>query len=87
MSNGERSPAALIIGLILLAYAWIISGAWVDLPSWLHAGKTINTHVGVAWYAGLVIAIFGLWNMVQPLSRGPSSTTSSGRPWRGSATS
>lgn len=68
MSNGERSPAALIIGLILLAYAYIISQAYVDLPSWTHAGKAINTHVGVAWYAGLVVAIFGLWNLVQPLA-------------------
>ena len=68
MSNGERSPAALIIGLILLAYAWIISGAWVDLPSWLHAGKTVHTQVGVAWYAGLIVTIFGLWNMAMPLA-------------------
>lgn len=73
--NGEkRSPAALIVGIILLVYALIlkrheaaaIPGFLMELMNYLKAGKTVDTQVGVGIWAGTIISLFGIWNLVQP---------------------
>jgi len=73
--NGEkRSPAALIVGIILLVYALLlkrheaaaIPGALMELMNYLKAGKTVDTQVGVGIWAGTIISLFGIWNLVQP---------------------
>ncbi|MBI5213478.1 MAG: hypothetical protein HY957_08940, partial [Nitrospirae bacterium] len=73
--NGEKkSPAALIVGVILLVYALLlkrheaaaIPGFLMELMNYLKAGKTVDTQVGVGLWAGTIISLFGIWNLVQP---------------------
>ncbi|WP_333656417.1 hypothetical protein, partial [Dissulfurispira sp.] len=71
--NGEkRSPAALIIGIILLIYAIVlkrheaaaIPGFLAELAATLKTSKTIDTQVGVGMWAGIIVSLFGIWNLV-----------------------
>jgi len=73
--NGEkRSPAALITGIILLIYAIVlkrheaaaIPGFLSELAATLKTSKTIDTQVGVGMWAGIIVSLFGVWNLVQP---------------------
>lgn len=73
--NGEkRSPAALIVGLILLVYALVlksqdaavIPGFLAELAATLKTNKTIDTQVAVGLWSGIIISIIGVWNLVVP---------------------
>ncbi|MEW6738280.1 MAG: YeiH family protein [Nitrospirota bacterium] len=73
--NGEKkSPAALITGIILLIYAIVlkrheaaaIPGFLAELAATLKTSKTIDTQVGVGIWAGIIVSLFGIWNLVQP---------------------
>ncbi len=73
--NGEkRSPAALIVGLILLVYALVlkrqdaavIPGFLAELAATLKTNKTIDTQVAVGLWSGIIISIVGIWNLAVP---------------------
>ncbi|MBI5379910.1 MAG: putative sulfate exporter family transporter [Nitrospirae bacterium] len=72
MSNGqERSPAALIVALILIGYAIILkhTGILSGGVEWLGQTKHIDDQYVVALYAGIVGLVFGLWNLASPPGR------------------
>lgn len=73
--NGEkRSPAALILGLILLIYGLILKrqdaavepGFLINAATYLKTGKEIGTQIAVGIWAGTIISFFGLWNLAVP---------------------
>jgi uncharacterized integral membrane protein (TIGR00698 family) len=73
--NGEkRSPAAIIVGLILLVYALILKrqdtavtpGFLMDLAAYLKTARTVDTQVSVGLWAGGIITFFGVWNLAIP---------------------
>lgn len=74
MNGVKRSPAALIVGLILLIYALILKrqdaavtpGFLIDLATYLKTTKTVDIQVGVGLWAGIIISLFGIWNLIQP---------------------
>ncbi|MFA5810635.1 MAG: putative sulfate exporter family transporter, partial [Thermoleophilia bacterium] len=74
MNVEKRSPAALIIGLILLAYALILRGqnesltpsGLVAIAEFLKTGKTIGTQISVGLWAGIIVTVIGIWNLAVP---------------------
>jgi len=74
MNEEKRSPVALITGLILLAYALVLRSqnaalapsGLVALADFLKTGNTIGTQISVGMWAGIIISLFGLWNMAVP---------------------
>jgi len=74
MSKEKRSPAALIVGLILLAYALVLKtqnaaltpSGLVAVADYLKTMGTIGSQVSVGLWAGTIISLFGIWNLVFP---------------------
>ena len=73
--NGEkRSPAALLMGLILLIYGLLLKqqdaavapGFLIETANYLKTNKEIGTQIGVAVWGGAIISFFGLWNLTMP---------------------
>ncbi len=74
MNEEKRSPIALIIGLILLAYALLLRSqnesltpaGLVAVAEYLKAGKTISTQISVGLWSGIIISLVGVWNLAVP---------------------
>ena len=73
--NGEkRSPAALIIGLILLAYALVLRSqntsitpiGLVGIAEYLKTGRSIGTQISVGMWSGIIVTLIGIWNLAVP---------------------
>lgn len=72
--NEKRSPVALITGLILLIYALVFRSqnaalapeGLAAIAEYLKTGKTIGTQISVGMWAGIIISLFGIWNMAVP---------------------
>ncbi len=74
MDGEKRSPIALLVGLILLAYALLLRSqnaelsptGLVAIADFLKTGKTIGTQISVGLWAGSIISLFGIWNLAVP---------------------
>jgi uncharacterized integral membrane protein (TIGR00698 family) len=74
MDGEKRSPVALIIGLILLAYALVLRSqnaalapsGLVAIADYLKTGGTIGTQVSVGLWSGIIISVVGIWNLAVP---------------------
>ncbi len=74
MSEEKRSPMALIMGLILLIYGLVLKrqeasvtgGFLIEMAAFLKTTKTVDTQVVVSMWSGIVLSVFGLWNLVLP---------------------
>jgi uncharacterized integral membrane protein (TIGR00698 family) len=73
--NGEkRSPAALIMGLILLIYGLVLKshdaaippGLLIDAATYLKTAKEVVAQFSVAIWSGAIITFLGLWNLAVP---------------------
>ena len=74
MNEEKKSPIALIVGLILLAYALILRSqnesltpaGLVAVAEYLKTGKTIGTQISVGLWSGIIISLVGVWNLAVP---------------------
>jgi len=74
MNGDKRSPAALIVGLILLIYGLVLKrhdaaippGYLLDVATYLKTTKEVVTQFSVAIWSGAIITFFGLWNLAMP---------------------
>ena len=73
--NGEkRSPAPLIVGLVLLLYGLILRsqdaavtpGFLIDAATYLKTTKGVGTQIGVSLWAGIIVTLIGIWNLAAP---------------------
>ncbi|MBI5025928.1 MAG: putative sulfate exporter family transporter [Nitrospirae bacterium] len=69
MGNQQRSPAALIVGIVLLLYALIIQYTTLlsGVMEFLGQTKHIPDQYVVALWAGIVTMVLGLWNLAIPI--------------------
>lgn len=74
MTEEKRSPAALIIGLVLLVYALILKSQNAALApeglaaaaDFLKTGRTLGTQISVGLWSGIIISAIGIWNLAMP---------------------
>jgi uncharacterized integral membrane protein (TIGR00698 family) len=74
MNEAKRSPAAIIVGLILLAYGLVLKsqdaavspGFLMNAANYLGTAKEVATQYNVSIWAGAIISFFGLWNLAIP---------------------
>ena len=81
--NGEkRSPAGLIIGLLLLVYGLVLKqqdaavapGGLIEVAAYLKTTRETGTQIAVAIWSGAIISFFGLWNIAVPAMRSKFDT-------------
>jgi uncharacterized integral membrane protein (TIGR00698 family) len=74
MNEEKRSPVALIIGLILLAYALVLRSqnasltpiGLVSIAEYLKTGRSIGTQISVGMWSGIIVTVIGIWNLAVP---------------------
>lgn len=74
MNEEKRSPAGIIIGLILLVYALVLRSqnaaltptGLVSIADFLKTGRTLPTQISVGLWAGAIITFISIWNFFVP---------------------